>query len=573
MVSGSTGLTGSPNRKTKHPAMTAHSHPPRPHLLLRGVAVLSLAATALPALDAQTQPPPPRPPPTLTLSEVRSLDGTGNDRALPYEAAAGSLFLRLAPPAFADGVSSPAGADRPGARAVSNTVATQRASVPNARGASDLVYQWGQFIDHDITFTPADAGNPSFDVPVPKGDASFDPASTGTAVIPFTRSNQTLSGGQAQQINELSSVIDASMVYGSDPETANALRTLDGTGRLRSSTGNLLPLLVLTQSDGASVTTPFFEAGDIRVNEQIRLIALQTLFLREHNFWATHFGRANPSLTDEQRYQAARAIVAAEIQAVTYREWLPVLLGPTAIPAYAGHRPQVNPTIANEFAAAAFRFGHSMLDSELWRLGADGKSISAGSVLLRNAFFTPWLVNQTGIDPILRGLAAQPAQEIDELIIDDVRNFLFGAPGEGGFDLAALNIQRGRDHGLPSYNQMRRALGLRPAQRFAEVAATAQAADRLAAAYGTVDKLDLWIGGLAERKVPGSMLGETFHRIVRDQFLRLRDGDRFWYQAYLPLEWRAFIDRTRLIDIIRRNTDIRSETQDNVFVVPSATVR
>ena len=100
------------------------------------------------------------------------------------------------------------------------------------------------------------------------------------------------------------------------------------------------------------------------------------------------------------------------------------------------------------FSTACFRVGHTLLSPTLLRLGEAG-TIPEGNIPLAAAFFAPEaIILDGGIDPILRGLAAQPAQEIDPQVIGAVRNFLFGPPGAGGLDLASLNIQRGRDHGL-----------------------------------------------------------------------------------------------------------------------------
>ena len=86
-------------------------------------------------------------------------------------------------------------------------------------------------------------------------------------------------------------------------------------------------------------------------------------------------------------------------------------------------------------------------------------------------------------------------------------------------------------------------------------------------AYGSVDTIDLWVGGLAEDKAPGAMVGETFHTVLTQQFKALRDGDRFFYKSYLPrfLVW--VVEGQTLSTIIRRNTDIGAELQDNVFLV------
>jgi hypothetical protein len=226
----------------------------------------------------------------------------------------------------------------------------------------------------------------------------------------------------------------------------------------------------------------------------------------------------------------------------------------------------VDASIANAFSTAASRFGHSLLSPKLLRLDARGREIEAGHLALRDAFFRPdRLVNEGGIDPLLRGLARQICQKIDVYVVEDVRNFLFGEPGQGGFDLVALNIQRGRDHGLPGYNDIREALGLPRAQSFADISEDEKVRLGLATSYDSVDDVDLWVGGLAETAVQGSHLGPVFHRILVDQFEALRDGDRFWYERTLSKREIREVERTLLSDIIRRNTEIGNELQHDVF--------
>jgi peroxidase len=499
-------------------------------------------------------------------TEFRSVDGSANNTANAAWGTPGQAFIRLAPAEYADGASSPAGATRPSARAVSNAVVKQPVLRPNARGASDMIWQWGQFIDHDLdetmTATPAEA----FPILVPTGDPSFDPTSTGTATIPLSRSIYTMASGKREQTNAITAYIDASMVYGSDAARATGLRALDGTGRLKVSEGDLLPFNTAGLPNAPPGAT-FYLAGDVRVNEQIGLTAIHTLFVREHNYWASEYQKVNPGVDDEETYQFARMIVAAEIQAITYREFLPVLIG-NALPAYRGYDATVNTGVSNEFATAAYRLGHTLLSPQILLRNADGSDVAGTPLALRNAFFNLPVYASNGIDPILRGLVSQRAQELDEWLVDDVRDFLFGAPGSGGFDLASLNIQRGRDHGLPSFANMRKALKLPPVTRFEDINRDRTVLGELRAAYTSPADVDLWVGGLAEADRPGSMVGETFTRILADQFRRCRDGDRFWYQHYLPRGLVRAVEQQTLASIIRRNTGIKTEISDTAFLAP-----
>lgn len=497
----------------------------------------------------------------------RSIDGSGNNPTDPPMGAAGEPLRNEMPMAYADGLEAPAGGDRPGARHISNVVCDQAADRPNALGASDLLWQWGQFIDHDLDLTPA--GEEPLPIPVPQGDAWFDPASTGTAEIPFHRSvpmpgTGTGPGDPRQHPNEITAWLDASMVYGSDATRAAALRTLDGTGRLETSAGDLLPFNTAGLPNEGGPSPDLFLAGDVRANEQAGLTALHTLFVREHNFWAGWLASVYPGLDGDRLYEHAREIVGAEIQAITYEEFLPALLGPDPLPPYTGYRPRVDASIGRVFSTASYRFGHSMLSESLLRLDANGDPHPSGPLALAEAFFAPQEIEDDGIEPLLRGLALQRAQAVDPYVVDGVRNFLFGPPGSGGLDLAALNIQRGRDHGLPSYNEVRAAFGLAPAASFAEVSSDPEVQARLEEAYDEVDDVDAWVGGLSEDPLPGALVGELVATVLADQFARLRDGDRYFYERSLPR-----FQGTRLAEVIRRNTPIGDEIPDDVFHVPA----
>jgi peroxidase len=508
---------------------------------------------------------------TTTAAAVESIDGTGNNVQHTLWGSTNTDLLRIAAAAYADGISTPAGANRPDARAVSNAVMAQAAYVDilNNRDLSAFVYAWGQFIDHDLDLTPG--GTTAFNIAVPAGDPSFDPASTGTAVISLNRSitdpaTGTSKSNPAQQVNTITAYLDGSMIYGSDAVRAAALRTFSD-GLLKTSAGDLLPLNTagLPNANDAQIfpDSQLFLAGDVRANENVELTALQTLFVREHNFQAGVLKAAHPTWTDEQLFQAARAIVIGEIQSITYNEFLPALLGNNALTPYRGYNPSVNVGITNEFSTAAYRFGHSAVGNDVEFLDNNGNDV-APDMSFAQVFFNPAVVEQTGIDPILKYLASDDMQEIDTKIVDPLRNFLFGAPGDGGMDLASLNIQRGRDNGLASYNDTRTALGLSPARTFSDITSDPTVQAELKSVYGTVDKVDLWVGGLAENHVPGGSMGQTFTRIIADQFQRLRDGDRFFYLNQFHGAQLAAIQNTTLADIIARNTST-TNLQSNVF--------
>jgi len=519
---------------------------------------------------ASVNPPDPSEQPT---GRYRSIDGTGNHETHFRLGAANTTLRRLMPEDYGDGVTSMTGIGRASAREVSNALCADSQPGPNALGASDFLWQWGQFVDHDIDLTEGQVPAEPEPIAVPAADPFFDPTGTGTATIDFNRSVYHPGTGNdpaypRQQINQITHFIDASNVYGSDDVRAAALRTNDGTGRLLVSTGDLLPFNTLGLPNAGGTGPELFLGGDVRANEQVGLSAVHTLFVREHNRLAAEIAANDPTLTGEEIYQEARRIVGALIQAITYNEFLPALLGPNSLRPYSGYRYLTSPAIMNEFSTAIYRFGHSALSPTLLRLDAAGSTIPQGNLALRDAFFRPdRIVNEGGIEPILRGLASQACSRIDTELVDDVRNFLFGPPGAGGFDLASLNIQRGRDHGLPGYNMARVAVALPARTSFAEVSSDPEVQTRLASVYATVDDIDLWVGALAEDPIPGGHVGELAHNVIKMQFEALRDGDRYWYQAILSPQEIVDVESTTLADVIRRNTSIDFELSDDVFHV------
>ncbi len=519
-------------------------------------------------------------PPLVDAREVRTYDGANNNLQNPDWGAAFTHLQRLGPSDYADSISALAGPQRPSARVISNQIVNQDngESIPNTFGTSDFVWQWGQFIDHDIGLT--DGGtDESANISVPIGDPHFDPSHSGLAVIPFNRAffdpaTGVTTDNPREQENEITSWIDASMVYGSDAERAAALRVGPDSPFLKTSAGNLLPFNVngLANANGfVQDPATLFLAGDVRANEQVGLTVMHALFVREHNRLASILRRERPNADPEVIFQTARRLVAAEIQIITYEEFLPALLGRDAISPYRRYDPAAHPGLLNEFSVAAFRLGHSLLSSQILRLDADGNEIAEGSIALRDAFFTaPAFLQERGdLDPILRGLASQRHQQLDVKIVDALRNFLFGAPGQGGFDLASLNIQRGRDHGVGSYNDTRAALGLGRVSRFDEITSDPDVQQALFLTYGSVDRIDLWIGGLAEDPLAseGSQLGPLFREILILQFEALRDGDRFWYERDLTVDELRRVKDTSLARVIRDNTGIGRELQKNVFFV------
>ncbi len=498
---------------------------------------------APPAPAPRHMNPPPPPAPQMAF---RSIDGSGNNLAHTTENAVGSDFSRIGPAHFTDHVGA-VDLSGPNARAISNQVVAGNGDLANAEGLSGMMYAWGQFLDHDLDLMKSD-GKTHIDIAIPAGDpdlAASRISMTRTVIDSATGHD----GKPAAAINHVTGWLDASQVYGSDAATAASLRAADG--HMLTSAGNNLPVV-----NGA------FVAGDSRVGENPDLTAVQTLFLREHNFQVDQLAKTHPGWSGEQLYQQARAIVTAEIAHITYSEFLTHLLGKGAISAYHGYNPNVDASISEEFAGAAFRFGHSIVSANLEKIDNAG-NVVGDALTLKDAFFQDpaGFVADGGAAGLLRHLSGDLSNALDVHIVDDLRNFLDVPPV--AMDLAAINIQRGRDLGLGTLNETRTALHLKAYTDFSQITSDATTAQALKAAYGSVDKVDLWTGGLAEDHVNGGMVGQTFNLIIAHQFEALRDGDRLWYenQGFDAATLDA-INHTTLSGLILRDTDTTSMQAD-----------
>jgi len=591
---------------------------------------------------------------------IRSLDGRGNNELHPNWGRANTLYLRLAPPDYRDGISRMEGGPSP--RYVSNRVFNDGGqNLFSENGVSQWGWVWGQFVDHDIGLRNEQPGESA-----PIAFNTNDPLEAFTddlGAIAFSRTPAAPGTGVAtprQQVNTLSSFIDASNVYGVDPARLAWLRLgpVDSSGApLMLTDDGYLPRVT---ARGDPTTAPAMDlmgalvgmpnravvAGDVRANENIALTALHTLFAREHN----RIVAALPSyLTAEERFQIARRVVGAEIQYITYTQFLPAL--GIQLEPYRGYQPSVNPALSNEFAVVGYR-AHSMIhgefdttvpagtytDEELSAFAAQQIIVERTAadvtltIPLNAAFGNPDLLQQVGLGPVLQSLAERQYKN-DEQVDNTLRSILFQVPKPGipdptvcgapvvnpdcftgVSDLPAIDIARGRDHGIPSYNDLRRAYGLAPKTSFIDVTGeatqrfpprlngndpaildfvelrdadgtllvpgSAEAEDeavtgirsstlaaRLKAAYGSVDRLDAFVGMVSEQHLKGTEFGELQLAIWTKQFAALRDGDRFYYlndPALHAIELAFRIDyRHSLAEIAKLDAGVTLQT--NVF--------
>ncbi|TWP51237.1 peroxidase [Lentzea tibetensis] len=632
----------------------------------RHVVVVTAAALALlgPGAPVFAEPAPLACADTL----VRTLDGSCNNLLHPEWGKTNTPYLRVAPANYADGIARPASG--PSSRFVSNRLFNDTSqNLFSERGVSQWGFVWGQFMDHTFGLRQEAGGENSpisFDARDPLEEFRNDLGSIGfmrTPAAPGTGTTTT-----REQLNTIDSYIDGSSVYGPDVTRLEWMREGPVDGTLANNGARLLldkGLLPRRDSRGDAAKAPVMAidgllrsnpskamvAGDVRANENIALTATHTLFALEHNRIVNALPR---SLSERDRFEIARRVVGAEQQFITYTEFLPSM--GVALAPYRGYNANVNPSLSNEFAVVGYR-AHSFIHGELEPIAPEGTYTEAqlaaferqgievehedGEVVLvvplNVAFFNPNLLGAIGLGPVLKGIGAEPEYKNDEQIDNQLRSVLFqipvpGNPGcldgpelpkcfRGVVDLGAIDIARGRDHGMPAYNDLRRAYGLAPKTSFHAITGESSsnfpndpeinqrdpindpdiidfvklrdgagnvvpldvpdAADgfgvtgtrragtaaRLKAMYGDVNKLDAFVGMSAETHARGNELGELQKAIWKKQFENLRDGDRFFYlndPALAAIESRYGISyRNTLGDVINMNTD--ADVSDDVF--------
>jgi len=512
---------------------------------------------------------------TILRSPFRSFDGTNNNLGANKKAwgSANIPLLREMPAVYGPN-NSLNGSNRPSPREISNLVVDEPVTIFNARNVSTVTYLWGQFLDHDITLTPTGTTE-SVPIPLPANEEIF------TEPISFFRSAVHPGTGVStvrEQTNLNTAWIDASTVYGSDAQRAKWLRTFKG-GKMKTSAGNLLPWNTITGEKDAPIdrnapgmandgnkTIKTFVAGDVRASEHPVLASFHTLFVREHNRICDLL-IARGERDDEKNYQAARKIVGGLIQNVTYNEFLPTM--GIRLQPYSGYKENVRPDLTNIFATAGFRLGHSMVADEVLLFNNNCMPMDPEAMELDELFWNPDLVVTLKPEAFLKGIAAHTQYETNIKINSVLRNLLFGDPASPvrfGVDLASLNIQRGRDHGLPDYNAVRKFYTGRPASRFSDINRNDTLSRNLRSLYKDINNVDLWTGVLSEDLLPGTSIGRLAHEIQRVQFEKLRDGDFYYFEndPFIPREARTAIRNSKLSDIIKRNTRI-TNLQSNMF--------
>jgi peroxidase len=523
----------------------------------------------------------------LDSLEERKSDGSGNNLAHTDWGTAHSHFLRATPNSYLDGVgqwdvpiaavkpvppTNPVGdAARP--RDITDLIMAQDPSqnIPSSARHNEYFQFFGQFLTHDM----AEAGVTGNEPPLFLDGLPFPLGRT-----PFVIGSDAHNTNVRQQENDETSFLDLSQVYGHSDAIRDLLRAPGAqSAYLLSGAGNGLPTYqqvadahgttfaavqgILDPNPLAPISPDNFAAGDNRANQQTALLTHHALWMRNHNWFVDQLKAGHPDWSQDELFEAARALNEADWQNVVYNEYVAKLIGPNALSKYSGYKANVDPSVINEWTTVAFRFGHDETSNDLGIMNEKGTQLATFTLGEAFGLGANGIRDEAGLDNWIRGQLARVTQEIDGKVVDGNRNVLFGIPG-ATVDLEVFDIQRGRDHGVGRYNALREGLGLAAYDSFDQFASAnnvdAATLANLKTLYGAdgIDTLDSIVGGLLEKNAKGSALGETFTILNVMQWEAVRDGDRLFHLNRFKddPDLLKMIKATSLSDIIERNSDI-----------------
>uniref|UniRef100_A0A8C3BDN0 NAD(P)H oxidase (H2O2-forming) n=1 Tax=Cairina moschata TaxID=8855 RepID=A0A8C3BDN0_CAIMO len=480
------------------------------------------------------------------LPSVQRYDGWYNNLLHHGRGSVGARLLRLLPANYADGVYQALQEPHvPNARQLSNMVARGPSGLPSRRNTTVLAVFFGFHVLSEILGTEKPGCPAEFlNIRIPSGDLVFDPEGTGAVVLPFQRIHWALETGQSpnsprEQTNEVTGWLDGSSIYGPSHSWSDALRSFSGgqlaagpSGQLPKETDGRVPMWkALDPSTGQGGPRGIYDLGNAWGNENRFLQAESIAWFRYHNHLATELAQARPSWSDEDIFQHTRKKVIATFQSIVLYEWLPALLG-RAVPEYTGYQQHMDPSLSPEFVAAAELFLATMVPAgpvPLWALvqgcGAAPHPLSCPCLPISPQ--STGVQQAEDVDGLLLGMSSQIAEREDNILVEDLQDYWYGPLKYSRTDFMASWLQRGRDLGLPTYNQARERFGLQPLQDWMDLAPhlEQEVLKNVADLYANnTARLEMLPGGMLEADSP------LFSAIILDQFVRLRDGDRFWFE-------------------------------------------
>ena len=534
--------------------------------------------------------PPPIDPPADEHRTTRTIDGTYNDLGRPRSGMAGARFGRNIPLAA---VRAPSRQDvlEPSPREVSRALMT-RDGLIEATSVNAIVAPWLQFMIRDWFSHGTSPTDDPWEVELAPDDTwEQSPMVIGRTMDDPTRS-EAAQGATPTYVNTCTHWWDASQIYGTSPEYQAFVRTRTD-GKLKVNEDGTLP--IPPGQDGSPTTEPGFWIG---------LVLLQTLFTLEHNAVCDRLRRAYPSWDDEQIFQRARLVVAALIAKIHTIEWTPAVIS---------HPTTVTAMRANWFGLAGERikrrFGR-ISSSEVISGIPGGNVEDYGVPYSLTEEFTAvyrmhplmpddWSMRRVGDDSPLgdftlrdmsgpEGMAVFDTVSLTDMLysfgtmhpglvtLHNFPKFLqeFVRPDGNLMDLAATDILRHRELGVPRYCEFRRQLHMRAPRSFSDLTEDPALAARMSELYdGDIEKLDLMVGLYAERRPDGFAFSDTAFRIFVLMASRRLNSDRFFTTDFTPevytqegLDWIA--DNSMKSVLLRHYPSLRDAIgdADNAFV-------
>ncbi|XP_062619162.1 peroxidase-like protein isoform X2 [Saccostrea cucullata] len=461
-------------------------------------------------------------PPELSCNseyKYRSVDGSCNNLKHPDWGKSYTAQRRFLLPEYGSDCNSPRqngyrNMPLPSPREISNLLFQNRNSTTERDPELNVLHMsFGQFLDHDLILTPIIRGTFAccgedrdselcIPIPIPPGDPFFK-----EDCMPLTRSASVLQQrGHKWTLRQRNAGL---------PDGGTSKCVFD------DSTKEYCP-----------------NAGDVRVNVVPNLGSMHLMFVRYHNYIAKQLADMNPLWKDERLYQETRAIVSAITQHMVYSEYLPLVLGYDIMEQYEllpkpnGHDTvydeKIDASTRNGFGAAAFRFGHSQVTNHQMQFSKMFSEIL--SKRIEKTYHHPHMCVEKGgkgSDGVLRWQLAEGTAKTDGVFESGVRDKLFMDSSGRSLDLPAINLQRGRDHGIPAYWEWRKFCDLNH-KMFSDHSIADQI--RLRNIYGDLDNVDLFAGAMTESPVTGGVVGPTFACLIAKQFSLYKRGDRFWYE-------------------------------------------
>ena len=514
--------------------------------------------------DTETAPPDLPAPDSFDIRHCRTADGTFNDLSKTWMGMANARFGRNAPLPQTFGEQPPS-LYEPNPRVISRELLARINFIP-ATTVNLFLAAWLQFMVHDwLSHGVNDTQSPPLRFPVPEDDDWPMPEMTILRTCPDQRGPRD-EGRPATYRNVVTHWWDGSQMYGSDLRMQHCVRS--------SPTKELLPdgKLYLDETGHLPVDPeaadhdPLQELAAVNGNWWIGLSAMHTLFTREHNAIVDRLKIDYPDKDGEWLFQKARLINAALIVKIHATEWTPALLqSPTlhyamrgswwgalgeayfkafgrsthdellsGIPGSSTEQYAAPYSITEEFTAV-YRLHSLIPDDYSFRQHSDDKEILACTMADLLAGGTTKVHRKISFDDALYSIGTSyPGAPVLHNYPLDLRRLPEKIDQGIMTDLAATDIVRDRERGVPRYCAFRRMLRMSVPKSFQELTENETWQKELEKIYVDVERVDLLTGTLAETKPPGFAISDTAFRIFIVMAGRRIKSDRFLTSDYNP---------------------------------------